>query len=56
MSLEVKAFGSAPFAERRFIALSPSGRSNILCSRKCATPDGVSMASPSSSKRRSAPP
>ena len=34
----------------------PSGRSNILCSRKCATPAGVSILLPSRLKRRIAPP
>ena len=38
----VKALGDAPLAERMERAL-PFGISNILCSRKCAIPAGVSI-------------
>ena len=56
MPLEVKAFGCAPFAESTLSALSPSGMSNILCSRKCATPAGVSCIFPPREQRLCAPP
>ncbi len=45
----VKALGEAPLAARSWRAL-PSSVSNILCSRKWATPAGVSCHWPSSRK------
>ena len=38
---EVNAFASAPVRENFSNVSSPSGFSNILCSRKCATPSGT---------------
>ena len=56
MPHEVKALGEAPFSESAVSASLPSGMSKSLCSKKCATPAGVSCHLSPTRKRRYAPP
>ena len=51
----VKALGLAP-VRANFCSALPSLSSNILCSRKCATPAGVSYRLPSNVKEASTEP